>query len=392
MKIAYFHCFAGISGDMTLGALVDVGLPLEVLEGELNKLGLANWQLKQEKVQKKGLQGTQVKVLIQEEKNHRHFSDILEIIENSQLNPADKELSKRIFYRLAQAEAKIHGTSLEKVHFHEVGALDSIIDIVGTAIGINYLGIKKVYASELHVGKGTIKCAHGLLPVPAPATMELLQGVPIYSTEVEGELVTPTGAAILTTLCENFGSLPQFRVERTGYGAGEKDFPIANLLRLSLGWEEQPCYNQDQAVMMETNIDDMNPQTYEYILQRLLLAGALDVFLQPVQMKKNRPGIVLHVLAAEEKIEQLKKIIFQETTTLGIRTYQVAREILEREFWPVETPYGLINVKVGKMGDKIVNLAPEYEDCKKAAENQGIPFKLVFDLAKEGAYRKAGMG
>ena len=389
MRIAYFNCFAGISGDMTLGALVDLGFPVGVLEEELSKLGLRNWRLSENKVLKKGLQGTQIKVETAEEKKHRHLADILNIIEQSSLNLKNKELSKKIFYRLAEAEAKVHGTSLEKVHFHEVGALDSIIDIVGTAIGINYLEIEKVYASEIHVGKGTIRCAHGLLPVPAPATMELLQGVPIYSTEVEGELVTPTGAAILTTLCQQFGSFPSFTVEKTGYGAGEKDFPMANLLSISLGWEEKLIYSHGKAVMLETNIDDMNPQIYQYIFQRLLAAGALDVFLTPVQMKKNRPGVVLHVLSPQEKVNQLTEIIFQETTTLGLRVYPVSRKVLEREIWQIETPYGSVAVKVGRLEQAIVNITPEYEECSKIAEVHGVPLKIVLDLAREEAYKKA---
>lgn len=389
MRVAYFNCFAGISGDMTLGALVDLGFPLGVLEEELSKLGLENWRLSEKKVLKKGLGGTQIKVEVAEETKHRHLADIFDIIEQSSLSLANKELSKKIFYRLAEAEAKVHGTSLEKVHFHEVGALDSIIDIVGTAIGINYLGIEKVYASEIHVGRGNLRCAHGLLPVPAPATMELLQGVPIYSTEVKGELVTPTGAAILTTLCQDFGSFPALTIEKTGYGAGEKDFPMANLLSISLGWEEKLTTSQGSAIMLETNIDDMNPQIYQYIFQRLLTAGALDVFLTPVQMKKNRPGAVLHVLSPQEKVNQLAEIIFQETTTLGLRIYSVTRKMLEREIWPIETPYGFVDVKVGRLEQEIVNMTPEYEECKKIAEVHGVPLKRVLDLVREEAARKA---
>lgn len=389
MRVAYFNCFAGISGDMTLGALVDLGFPLGVLEEELSKLGLENWRLSEKKVLKKGLGGTQIKVEVAEETKHRHLADIFDIIEQSSLSLANKELSKKIFYRLAEAEAKVHGTSLEKVHFHEVGALDSIIDIVGTAIGINYLGIEKVYASEIHVGRGNLRCTHGLLPVPAPATMELLQGVPIYSTEVKGELVTPTGAAILTTLCQDFGSFPALTIEKTGYGAGEKDFPMANLLSISLGWEEKLTTSQGSAIMLETNIDDMNPQIYQYIFQRLLTAGALDVFLTPVQMKKNRPGAVLHVLSPQEKVNQLAEIIFQETTTLGLRIYSVTRKMLEREIWPIETPYGFVDVKVGRLEQEIVNMTPEYEECKKIAEVHGVPLKRVLDLVREEAARKA---
>lgn len=388
MKVAYFHCFAGISGDMTLGALVDLGLPLEILQSELRKLGLGNWQLAQAKIKKKGLEGTKVKVLIEEEKKHRHLLDIVRIIDNSALDKQVKDLSKKIFYRLAEAEAKVHGVTLEKVHFHEVGALDSIIDIIGTAIGINYLGIEKVYSSELHVGKGTITCAHGVLPVPAPATMELLAGVPIYSTEVEGELVTPTGAAILTTICKEFGPLPKFKLEKTGYGAGEKDFPVANLLRISIGWEEISNASLDEAIMLETNIDDMNPQIYEYVFQELLSKGALDVFIKPVQMKKNRPGSVLHVLASKDKVNEFSEIIFRETTTLGLRMYPVLRKMLEREFWQVETPYGSVSVKVGRLKGEIVNIAPEYEDCLKIAQDQEVPLKLVLELAKEEAGKK----
>jgi len=390
MKAAYFHCFAGISGDMTLGALVDLGLPLDILETELKKLSLSHWELSGEKIKKKGIEGTKVRVQVREEKKHRHLTDIWQIIDQSALSPAVKDLSKEIFSRLAWAEAKVHGSSAERIHFHEVGALDAIIDIVGTAVGVSYLGIEKVYASELHVGRGTVNCAHGLLPVPAPATMELLQGVPIYSTEVEGELVTPTGAAILTTLCENFGPLPRFRVGKTGYGAGEKDFPMANFLRVSLGWQEEPYCLTGQAVVLETNLDDLNPQIYQYVMQRLLDAGALDVFLQPILMKKGRPGTLLQVLSSPEKADYLAKIIFGETTTLGLRIYPVERKMLEREFWQVQTPYGLVQVKAGKLEGKIVNLAPEYEDCKKIAQEQGVPLKVVLDSAKKQAYERMG--
>lgn len=386
MKIAYFDCFAGISGDMALGALVDLGLPLQILKEELEKLNLSNWELVEEKVLKHGLEGTKVQVKIKEEKKHRHWSEIKQIIEKSTLSPPVKQLSRRIFESLALAEAKVHGVSVEQVHFHEVGALDSIIDIVGFAIGINYWGIEKVYASKLHVGQGTIKCAHGILPVPAPATLELLQGVPIYSSEIEGELVTPTGAALITTVCEKFAYLPEMTVQKIGYGAGEKNLPLANLLRLSIGEvKEKKDYLTEKIVKLESNIDDMNPQIYQYVLEMLLLEGALDAYLQPVQMKKSRPAIILHVLVQEEKLEQVLSIIFAETTTLGIRIMPLERKILFREIKQVKTVYGLIDVKIAKLGEKIVNFMPEYEQCVARAQEKKVPLQEIMEEAKKAA-------
>lgn len=388
MRIAYFDCFAGISGDMSLGAWVDAGMPVEYLVGELKKLNLPNWEISAKKVKKRGLSGTKISVEVQEEKKHRHLPEIIEIINQSTLSKSVKELSLDIFHSLAKAEAKVHGVDLGQVHFHEVGALDSILDIIGFAIGFDYFRIEKVYASPIHVGRGTIQCAHGLLPVPAPATAELLQGIPIYSTQVEGELVTPTGAAILSTVCQDYGEMPEMKVESVGYGAGTKDFSIANLLRVMIGETKEISGLIDRIVQLETNIDDLNPQIYQHLMDKLLDQGALDVYLQPIQMKKSRPGTVLNVLAKPEQVNDLTQTIFRETTTLGVRILPLERRILEREVMEVETPYGLVGVKMGKMEGELTNLSPEYEHCREIALRENIPLKNVLEKARQAAWQK----
>ena len=389
MKIAYFDCFSGISGDMIIGALLDEGLKLEILEKELKKLGLSGYQLEVNKVAKKGIFATQFKVNIKEKGVERRFKDILKIIEHSGLAKEVKDDIKKIFFRLAQAESKIHQQDMDKIHFHEIGGLDSIIDIASAVIGVKALGINEIYASAIPVGKGFVKCAHGLLPVPAPATLELLKGIPTYSGGIESEMVTPTGAAIISTLATGFGERPLMKIREIGYGAGEKEFSIPNLLRLSTGEkisEEKDLkddYISDEAILIETNIDDMNPEFYDYIMDRLFSRGALDVFLISIQMKKNRPAHILNIMVYEQNLKEVLEVLFTESTTLGVRFREVKRLRLSQQNFMAETKYGKIRVKVGIFKGDIKNIAPEYEDCKKMAKQHQVPLKEIYEEAKK---------
>ncbi len=375
MKILYFDCFSGVSGDMTLAALLDLGLPLEKLREELKKLTLENYSLEVHPGSRSGIAalGLEVKVGPREE-NHRHFSQIREMILKSLLAPEVKEVSLAIFQRLAEAEARVHKKTVEEVHFHEVGAVDSIVDIVGTAIGLQHFKPQKIYTSELPVGRGFVQCQHGRLPLPAPATVEVLKGYPVKSVPVEGELVTPTGAAIVAALSSKVSPFPSMIVEKIGYGMGKKEFPDRpNLLRLVLG-EVSEDYLTDRAVVLESNLDDMNPEFYDYLMERLFQKGALDVALSPLQMKKNRPGTLLRVIAEEKDAEALSELILRESTTLGVRSFSVDRKKLPREVREVETRYGKIRVKVS--GE--VRFQPEYDDCRRIAREKGIPIQEVY--------------
>ncbi|PKK82571.1 MAG: TIGR00299 family protein [candidate division Zixibacteria bacterium HGW-Zixibacteria-1] len=385
MKAIYFDCFAGISGDMTLGALVDAGLDIEKLKTELAKLKLEGYTITTEKVTKNGITGTKVNVQIEEQKAHRHLKHINEIIDNSDLGDDIKQAGKKIFLRLAEAEAKIHNTTIEKIHFHEVGAIDAIIDIVGSVIGIKLLGIEKIYASRIHVGRGFVDCRHGKIPVPAPATVELLKDVPVFSTGIEKELTTPTGAAIISTLADSFGNLPAMNIGQIGYGAGTSDLEIPNLLRVMIGEVAKSDYETDAVTVIETNIDDMNPEFYEYVSEKLFKQGALDVYTSPVYMKKSRPGVLLSVIADNDRIDDIISILFSETTTIGVRMHQVERMKLQREITTVNTIYGDIRVKISKYKGQIKNIAPEYDDCKKIADENNIPLKDIYDAAKKAA-------
>lgn len=399
MKMAYFDCFAGISGDMILGALVDAGLAYEQLKADLAKLPLDGYQLEIDKVQKQGIGGTKVNVKVDEGRHHRHLSDIRRILTASALEDEVKEKSIAVFTRLAEVEAKVHQTEIERVHFHEVGAVDAIIDVVGAVCGLRRLGIEKVHASALNTGTGWTKSAHGLIPVPAPAALELLQGVPIYSNGIEKELVTPTGAAILTASCRDFGPMPPIMPERTGYGAGHHDLSIPNLLRITIGRtvENQACgtkhmggageIQQGDAVMMEVNIDDMNPEFYDHLINKLLEAGARDVFYRNIQMKKNRPAISLSILGHAHQVEHLCQLVFAETTAIGLRVYPVTKYMLPYEIVTVQTDLGPVKAKMARNKHKIVNIAPEYEDCRALAEQHAIPVKCVYELTKYMVYK-----
>ena len=397
MRIAYFDCFSGISGDMLVGALLDAGLKIEILEKELNKLNLSGYQLEVNRVLKKGISASQFKVKIQEKGVERRFKDILNILEESKLDEEIKNEVKKIFFKIAEAESKIHQKNIEKIHFHEIGGLDSIIDISSAVIGIKALEIKEIYSSPLPLGKGFVKCAHGIFPLPAPATLELLKNIPTYSGGMEGEMVTPTGAAIISTLTKDFGERPLMKIEKIGYGAGEREFSIPNLLRVSIGEKILrdsdliDSYVHDEALLIETNIDDMNPEFYNYIMDKLFSQGALDVFLTPIQMKKNRPAQMFSIIVYEQNLKEILKVLFSESTTLGVRIKEVKRLKLTQQNFIAETKYGKIKVKVGVFKEDIKTIAPEYQDCQKIAQQHQVPLKEVYEEAKKIAYDKLGL-
>ncbi len=371
MTSAYFDCFSGISGDMTLGALVDAGVSIDVLRSELAKLNLSGYTLKAEKVKRSGIAATKVHVIIEKkDRESRHLSDITAIINDSSLSPSIKEKSIGIFRRLAEAEAKVHAASPDTIHFHEVGAVDAVVDIVGSVIGLDHLGVTQIRVSAVNVGSGTVQTAHGLLPVPAPATAELLTAIPFYQSTTPFELATPTGAAIVSTLGSSFGPLPEMKVDRVAYGAGDKDFPDRpNVLRLMIG-ESSVAYDEDLSLVIETNIDDMNPQVYDYVIDKLMQQGAQDAYLTPIIMKKGRPAVLLSVLADASLVDRVVDTIFRETTSIGVRVREVGRRKLAREIREVETSYGKIRVKVSMRGDEILTATPEYEDCRRIAEEK----------------------
>jgi len=385
MRIAYFDCFSGASGDMILGSLIDAGLSHQRLREELKKLRIPTVHLRVKKVLKGGISATQVMVEGKSEKrSHRNLKEILRIIDRSSVETEIKEKSKEIFKRIASVEAKIHQTPMEEVHFHELGGLDSIVDIVGSVWGIRQLGIEKIHVSKVNVGGGFVKCEHGILPVPAPATLFLMEGKPIYSSGVERELLTPTGAAILTTLSSEFGSMPLMKVERVGYGAGRDNLPHPNLLRLIIGTSES-ISGKEKVAVIETNIDDMNPQFYDYVMEKLYAMEVLEVFITPILMKKNRPGHLLTIISPSEKLSSVIKFLLRETTTLGLRWHEEERAKTDREILTQGTPYGKIRFKLAKWEGKVVNLSPEYEDCKRLALEKGVPLKEVFEEAKRVA-------
>lgn len=447
MRTLYFDCYAGISGDMTLGALIDLGVDFETLKTELSKLSLPGYQLRIERVLRAHVSGTKFHVDLEpsvasehthnhshsHDHDHKHTHDhhshshthdhdhehshhdhphthshthdhqtqadsnvhehsdhshshrglpeISAIIAASTLSPWVKTQAQKIFARLAEAEGKVHGIPPEKVHFHEVGAVDAIVDIVGACIGFELLGVEQFISAPLHVGKGRVNCAHGNFPVPAPGTLAMLTGIPIYSQDIEGELVTPTGAAIISTLCTQFMPLPPMRIEKVGYGAGSreiKDFP--NLLRLYYGeltTKSTMAVSSESIMVIEANLDDMNPQIYGYLMDRMLAQGAVDIFYTPIYMKKNRPGILLTVLTDAIHIEKIVSLLFRETTTIGLRYYETSRRVLARQHVNVQTDFGTIRVKVARNDDEIINIMPEYEDCCRIAQASDIPLASV---------------
>ena len=380
MKVAYFDCFAGISGNMILGALIDLGLDIEELRAELGNFPLQGYQIEARRVTKKGVSAIYVEVVTPADERGRTLKDILNLIDQSTLNQEIKGLSRQIFVRLGEAEARIHNQDLDAVHFHEIGKVDTLIDILGTLVGLKKLGVERVSCSPLNVGKGLVHCSHGTLPIPAPITAELLKGVLVYTTDVEGELTTPTGAAIITSIAADFGDLPPLNIQKVGYGAGKMDLEIPNLLRVFIGEAIEPAkdYITEQVTVLETNIDDMNPQFYDHVIESLWQAGALDVFLTPVQMKKNRPGVLLSVIAPKERVGKLLDTLFRESTTLGVRISETRRLSLPRSLQPINTKFGQIQVKVACKGNTIIKVVPEYEDCRKAAHAYKVPISQVY--------------
>ena len=385
MKIAYFDCFSGASGDMILGALIDAGLSPRLLRQELKKLGLSSVHLKATKVLKGGLSATQVVVEGKsEKKSHRTLKEMLRIIDRSTLEPGIKEQSREIFRRIASVEGGIHRRPMEDIHFHEIGGLDSVVDIAGAVWGLRRLGIERIYVSRVNVGTGFVKCEHGTIPVPSPAALSLMRGKPIYSSGVEKELLTPTGAALLSTLGSEFGTLPPMKVERIGYGAGRSDLPHPNLLRVMIGTVEAAA-GMERVMVVETNIDDMNPQFYDYVMERLLALEVMDVFVTPILMKKNRPATLLTVICPAEKLASVTRFLLKETTTLGMRWHEEERVRADREILTLQTKYGAIRFKLARWEGKRVNLSPEYEDCKRLATRTRIPLKDIFEEAKMAA-------
>jgi uncharacterized protein (TIGR00299 family) protein len=391
--LAYFDCFCGISGDMTLGALIDLGTPLEWLQKELSRLPLKGFHLTAKRVIRNGMTANLVTVEVEAHGPSRDFKKIRSLLENCPLSEAVKSRSLDIFGKLARAEARIHGCSVEEVHFHEVGAIDAIVDIVGTALCLEKLGIEKVVASQIPLGTGFVECRHGKLPVPAPATIEILKDVPVYGTEIADELVTPTGAAIIASVAESFGPLPPMHVEKTGYGAGQRDLKDRpNLLRIINGTpadlkkDLRDRLQADEIIILETCIDDMNPELFGFIMERLFADGAMDVYWIPVQMKKNRPGTMVQVLCDESCKERLIERLLTETTSLGVRYYKAGRRLLFREQYTVRTSLGEIQVKKVKDLDGGFRFIPEYEVCKKIALQRKLPLRVVYDtIIKEAA-------
>ena len=379
MRTLYFDCAAGASGDMILGALVGAGADPHQLIDQLKLLGVENYQVSFSQVDRCNLSATRATVQIGPEHSHRHLADLLKIIDDSQLNTSVKDRASRVFSLLAEAESEVHNVPVERIHFHEVGALDAIIDIVGACIGFELLGIERFVCSPLHVGSGTVEIAHGRFPVPPPAVLSLLRGAPIYSTEVKGELVTPTGAAIIKAVVQEFGPLPPMLVSSIGYGAGTreyKDFP--NALRVVVGeTSDRPVEDVERLVMLETNIDDMSPQVFGYVMDRAFELGALDCYFTPVQMKKNRPGTLVSILCKPAQQTRLCEMLLVETTTLGVRSYEVERVALQRAIVTVETPYGAIDIKEASIDGRLLRAMPEYEQCRRAAREAGVTLREV---------------
>ena len=429
MRIAYLDCFSGISGDMFLGALVDAGVSPEVLEKTVAALGVGA-KIEVSKVMRSGISATKVDVWVDGEKDmpreeywakkdteharshaqhhshqhgdsgehrhehshaHRGLAEIRTIITKASISESAKTTAVRIFEALGAAEAKIHNVPIDSIHFHEVGAVDAIVDIVCAAVGSEALGVDEIVCSPLNVGGGTVQCAHGTFPVPAPATIELLEHAPVYSSGVQAELVTPTGAAIVCTLAKRFGAFPHMKVEKSAYGAGSRDFAgRPNVLRLVVGQAltTMASVPKSQTIcVLEANLDDLNPQVFGYVMDQLREQGALDVFGAPVQMKKNRPGTLLTVLCKPEDAERLTQILFSETTTLGVRRREESRQVLARRWENVRTPWGEVRIKIASMNGTVMNYAPEYEDCRRIAAEQHVPLKTVLQEATR-AYSK----
>lgn len=391
MRIAYFDCFSGVSGDMTLGALLACeGADEAAFRERLAQLSVPGYELEIRRVKREGISATDVDVrLLEKDQGHgRHLSDIAGILERSGLSDWVKEKALAVFTRLADAEAKIHGASREAIHFHEVGAVDAIVDIVGSCILLEMLGVRQTATSPLPCGYGTITCQHGIMPIPAPATLELLSGFPVRSVDIQGELVTPTGAALVTTLSDaaTAGHMPSMRIVTSGFGAGKKQFvpDMPNLLRVVIGETEDTDSTPRTITVLETNLDDQSPESFDLLMERSFAAGALDIFFTPIHMKKNRPATLVTVLCPTPKADALTGVLFRETGTFGVRRREQERETLQREWRTVTTRYGDIRLKIGLRHGEIVTVAPEYEDCKRAAIEHDAPLQAVYQEALRG--------
>jgi uncharacterized protein (TIGR00299 family) protein len=408
MRIAYLECYSGISGDMLLGALADAGAPAAELQAVPERLGLAGASLCLTRTERMHIAASQARVEGADSASHPHRSlaDIRGVIQGARLAPRACQLAIAVFQRLAEVEARIHDVPVERVHFHEVGAVDSLIDIVGACVGLELLGIEKLYCSPLNVGGGTARTAHGELPAPAPATVELLKAAcaPVYSSGVQAELVTPTGAALVATLVSGFGAVPPMKLLAAGYGAGAKDFADrANVLRILVGegpgTMEQACVGRMESAapaasvcLIEANIDDMSPQIAGHLAEQALAAGALDVYFTPVQMKKNRAGTLVTLVVEPADRERLARLLFAESTTIGVRFLAAERRALDRAQVPVQTDYGPVRVKVSRLEGEVLNFAPEYEDCLKIARERGVPLKTVLAEASRRYLEQYGEG
>jgi pyridinium-3,5-bisthiocarboxylic acid mononucleotide nickel chelatase len=385
MRTLYFDCVSGASGDMILGALLDVGLREEELRGRLAGLRLPGFDLRVQKVEKRGLSATQLDVIVDDDVPERHLPELEAIVADGDLPAHVAEKALAVLHRIGEVEAGIHGSSVEHVHLHELGGIDTIVDVVGSLSGLDALGIERVRVSPIPLGRGFTNSAHGRIPLPAPATVSLLKGAPVVESEVQGETVTPTGAALLTAVANDYGGIPAMTLHAVGYGAGRKDFAIPNVLRVLLGEAAGPDSGLQALAVLETNIDDLNPETYDYVMGRLFAAGALDVFLSPIQMKKNRPATLLSVICWPNASSALSDILFAETSTLGIRRYDVMRQALPRASRTVETQYGPVRVKVAAWGDDRLKAAPEYDDCRKLAEACSVPLRDIYRAAVNAA-------
>lgn len=392
MKTAYFDCIAGASGDMLLGALIDAGLPAATLEAELEKLHIDDFHLHIGKVQKNAFTATKVDVHVHEHTPERHLSDIREVVESSDVSPTVKTRALRVFTRICEEEAAIHGMSVDSVHLHEVGGVDAIVDVVGVLSAIELMGIESVVVSPLPVGRGFIRGAHGQIPLPAPATLGLLKGAPICGSPIDVEFVTPTGAALLMELADAWGPIPAMTLRRVGYGAGTRDLEIPNVLRVLIGdGAASGPWNTETITVLETHLDNDRGETVGHACRRLMAEGALDVVSIPAQMKKDRPAQVIKVLARPEDADRLEKILFEETSTLGIRRSETRRDALERSIDTVDTRFGPIPVKLATLPSGQVRATPEYEDCRKAAEEHGVSLPTVTHEAEHAAAHKFGI-
>jgi len=392
MKTAYVDCIAGASGDMLLGALVDAGLPAETLEAELAKLRIPDFHLHFSKVSKNGFGATKVDVHAHDDAPERHLREIREVVEGSGVSERVKERALRVFTRICECEAEIHGSTVDKVHLHEVGGVDAIVDVVGVLAGFEALGIERVVVSPLPLGRGFVRGAHGEIPLPAPATVALLKGVPVCGSPVEKELVTPTGAGLLVELADAWGPLPTMTLEEVGYGAGTRDLVIPNVVRLMLGSAEgSGAWTSETITVLETNLDDERGETIGHVARRLMAEGALDVVSIPAQMKKDRPATVVKVLAKPQDADRLEKILFEETSTIGVRRADTRRDGLPRRAESVDTRYGAIAVKLTDLPDGSVRVTPEYEDCRRLAEEHGVALRVVQQEAEHAAAHKFGL-